>query len=368
VSEPGALVCALQALKKQFIDFRFRYPLDVIRGSGTNTSLSYYLYSDKLSWSALRLDTDGIPQAWFRMTGKQYWPAYIAWYGLVNLGHYLHKQDEAALDVFLNQVNWLKKNAVVRSGRSVVWTMNFDYPVGSVTLRAPWVSAHAQGLCISALVRGWRITEDKSLLELLEGCSKVFMEDHREGGIRIPLREGALYTEVPGGPQPGIMDGFLTSLLGLHDLFVETGNQEVKQLFLDGIAGLKSWIHSWDFRGKWSWYGSHEYLCSPAHHCINRLLLQVLGEITADAELAAIADNWNLDRLNTVGRVQVYLLYNWTQSLSRIRYKTWQLRPARSGRALASESSCLGSPTTPGGSHSEVAAPAKEDSQQNKRP
>ena len=175
VSEPGAFVCALQSLKKQLIDFRFHYPLEIVHACGAKTSLAYYLYSDKLSWSALRLDARGIPQAWYRMTGKQYWPAYIAWYGIVNLGHYLHKQEEAALDVFLHQVNWLKEHAVVRPDRSVVWTMNFDYPVGAVTLRAPWVSAHAQGLCISALVRAWRITQDQSLMELLEGCSKVFM-------------------------------------------------------------------------------------------------------------------------------------------------------------------------------------------------
>jgi hypothetical protein len=30
----------------------------------------------------------GIPRTWYRQTGANYWPAYIAWYGLVNLGHY----------------------------------------------------------------------------------------------------------------------------------------------------------------------------------------------------------------------------------------------------------------------------------------
>ena len=63
--ERGAFSCALLALKNQFIDFRFKHPLEIVPDSGTRESLSYYLYSDRLSWEAVRLDDFGIPQAWF---------------------------------------------------------------------------------------------------------------------------------------------------------------------------------------------------------------------------------------------------------------------------------------------------------------
>ncbi len=326
MSEPSTLACAVRALRKQFVEFRFEYPLETVPNCGTKTSLAYYLYSDRLSWEALRLDADGIPQTWFRMTGRQYWPSYVAWYGLVHLGHYLHKKNDASLDIFLKQVRWLERHAVVQSDGSVVWTMNFDYPVGTVILKSPWVSAHAQGLCISAVTRAWRLTRDHRLKELLLGSSKVFTQDHRAGGIRIGLNAGALYTEVPGGPQPGILDGFLTGLLGLHDLFIETGDPQVKELFDDGVIGLKTWLPRWDYRGKWSWYGGREYLCSPAYHCLNRLLLIVLSEVTGDVEFAKIAASWNPDRLNALGRAEIYLTHNWTHNVRRIRYRTWRLR------------------------------------------
>src|SRR5664279_900225 len=235
MSESGALSTALLSLKTQVIDFRFHYPLEIVPDSGTAQSLSYYLYSDQLSWKVLRLDDYGVAQALFRMTGVQYWPGFVAWYGMVHLGHYLRTGQESELAIFLNQVDWLEKHAVVRSDGSVVWVMNFDYPVGGIVQKAPWVSAHAQGFCISALVRGWRITKKPRLYELLKGSSLVFTQDHRHGGIRIPLEQGSLYTEMPGGPLPGILDGFMTSLLGLYDLFVETRDPAVEQLFLDGM-------------------------------------------------------------------------------------------------------------------------------------
>lgn len=65
-----------------------------------------------------------------RVTGAVYRPAFIAWWGLVNLGHYLRRRDQASLDVFLNQTDWLKRNAVERADAAVVWPMNFDCQEG----------------------------------------------------------------------------------------------------------------------------------------------------------------------------------------------------------------------------------------------
>jgi hypothetical protein len=332
LTEHGAFSSALLSLKQQLIDFRFDYPLEFIPNSGTRDSLSYYMYGDELSWKLLRLDSSGIAQAWYRMTGLQYWPGYIAWYGLVHLGRYLREERKSDLAIFLHQAQWLEDNATVRDDGSVVWSMNFDYPVCGVIEKAPWISAHAQGFCISALVRAWRITRKLSLYQLLERSSEVFLQDHRNGGIRVPLAQGALYTETPGGPIPGILDGFLTSLLALHDLFVETGSPQVQQLFEDGITGLKAYLPQWNYQGKWSWYGSREYLCSPAYHAVNRLLLLALSEVTRDAGLRDYALKWDIRRLSLTDRIEIYCRYNWGQVAIRVKNRSWQLHPQVSSR------------------------------------
>jgi hypothetical protein len=175
----------MRALQWEIFEFSFDYPLYAVPESLAKDSLHYYLYSDALAWEALRLDPTGIPKAWLSRTGAVYRPAYIAWYGLVQLGHYLRHGNKANLNSFLKQLFWLEENAVLRGDGAVVWPMNFDYPNGAVLLKAPWISAYTQGLVISALVRAWRLTKRPELLELLKGSARVFELDVKEGGVRI---------------------------------------------------------------------------------------------------------------------------------------------------------------------------------------
>jgi hypothetical protein len=325
---------ALLALSRETLQFRFDYSLDIIPEAGPKESLDYYLYSERLSWSAMRMDPTGVPRAWERLTGTVYRPSYIAWWGLVNLSHFLRHHDDPSRVAFLKQVNWLEANSVVRTDGSVVWPNNFDYLEAKTILKAPWISAYDQGLVISALVRGYRFTKRPRLLELLQGASRIFELDVHEGGVRKLLSRGALYIERPGYPIPGILDGFMSSLLGLYDLFVETGDLAVGNLFTDGIEGLKEMLPTWDYRKRWSWYGAREYLCPPAYHSLNRVLLQVLGRLSAEPLLAEYAEAWKTDHLSALGRAEIFLGFLITKNASRVRNRTW-LQSNGKVRALA---------------------------------
>jgi hypothetical protein len=288
----GTFLLACQALKHEVLDFSFTYPLDLDLAAGPRDSINYYLYSDRLGWETLRRDPNGIPKAWSRTTGTRYWTGFIAWYALIELGHFLRNKGSGHLGNFQKQVDWLETHASMRQG-ALVWTMDFDNPESGTTLRAPWVSAHAQGLAISALVRGWRVTRKPHLGDQLELAANIFSIPAAEGGIRTEVDGNVFYTEIPGGPVPGILDGFVTSLLGLYDLYVETEDAKVQRLLSEGIDGLKNLLHRWDFRGKWSWYGCHEYLSPPAYHWLNYLLLCVMARITGVGIIADYADRWN---------------------------------------------------------------------------
>jgi hypothetical protein len=315
---------ALRAIYGEVLGFRFDYPLDIVPEAGPKHSLAYYLYSEALSWEAMRLDSMGIPRTRTRLTGAVYAPGYIAWYGLVNLGHYVLHGDQTSLDVFLNQINWLERHAVLRHDGAVVWPMDFDYLEGSARIKAPWVSAHDQGLAISALVRSWRLTRRPVVLELLAKSAKIFELDVDHHGIRVLSGRYVMYTEKPGVPPPVILDGFMTSLLGLYDLFMETGDSAVEQLFSEGIDGLKHMLPAWDYRKKWSWYGPHSYLCPPAYHCLNRLLLAVLARLSNEPRLAEYAERWDPDRLSVLGRAEIYVVFLLTKNACRFRHRTWR--------------------------------------------
>jgi hypothetical protein len=247
-------------------------------------------------------------------------------HGLANLGHHLRGGDEAHLDVFLNQIGWLEQHAVTRNDGAVVWHHDYNLQVGSLLLKAPWVSANVQGLVISALVRGWRITQRPRLLELLKGCFRVFEIDCASGGIRSRVDGHVLYAEAPGLAAPGIMDGFMRSLLGLYDLYVETADPIVQGLFNQGVDGLKHFLPRWDYRNKWSWYSNHAYLCPPSYHCLNRLLLEVLARITGEPSLAEYAQAWNHKRFSTWDRTEVYLAFLLTKNACRLKHQTWKSR------------------------------------------
>jgi len=190
--------------------------------AGPKESLHYYWYKYSKTppyRSVTRLDSNGIPRVWGRVTGIVYRPGFVAMHGLNNLGHYLQSGNQAHPKVFLNQVDWLEAHAVIRGDGAVVWPHDFDHQESAVRLKAPWLSANAQGLVISALVRGWRITRRPRLLELLERSSCVFQLNCECNGVRVQAEEHIVYTEVPGLPAPGIMDG-LSILCSVYMTFM----------------------------------------------------------------------------------------------------------------------------------------------------
>lgn len=319
--------CALRALRKEVLEFRFSYPIEIDAQAGPRESLHYYLYSDRLSWSVMSMDADGIPRARRRLYGEVYKPAYVAWWGLVNLGHFLRRNNDDNREIFLRQVDWLEDHATTGPGGSIIWPNPYNSLEGKTVLVAPWVSAYDQGLVISALVRGYRITRRPGLLELLRGAHRIFEIDADQGGVRKQAPRGAIYAEIPSAPAPGILDGFLTSLLGLYDLSVETGDPAVAKLFRDGVEGLKSLLPAWDYRQKWSWYANGAYLCPPIYHILNRTLLNVVSRLASEPMLAQQAERWNPDRLSTAERCEIYLLFLLSKNWRRLRLRTWRNTP-----------------------------------------
>ena len=177
---------------------------------------------------------------------------------------------------------------------------------------------------ISALVRGWRLTKRPQLMELLRNSAKVFELDVEDSGVRVWLDGRSLYTEVPGGPVPCILDGFMTSLIGLYDLYVETEDPVVGRLFEEGIAGLKYALPRWDYGSKWSWYGCRAYLSPPAYHNLNCLLLEVLARLSREPRLAEYAQQWSPKQLSVLDRTEIYLGFVLTKNANRLRHRTWR--------------------------------------------
>jgi heparosan-N-sulfate-glucuronate 5-epimerase len=272
----------------------------------------------------MELDARGIPVQRARTFGETYNPAYIAWFGLVSLERWLRGLDPDGADAFSRQAEWLVAHAVHRDDGAVVWPYTFDFREGRCRLQAPWICAMAQGLAMSVLVRAHRMTGRQELLDLCHAATRVFEKNVEDGGVRTFEHGHTLYEEYPAYPLPRVLDGFLFSLLGLHDLAVESDEARVGQMLADGVAGLAHSLEFWDYRGKWSWYGSHGYLCPPHYNKLNVVLLSALGRLCAHPTLLAYAEKWTPQRLALADRLEVFAVFTLTKNLSRLRRRTWR--------------------------------------------
>lgn len=310
---------ALAAMGNELFRFRFAFPIDLVDDAVRPGTHRYYVHSEALFSDHLRCDGAGVVVNAYRAQGPQYNPAFIAWFAFTSLERYSRSLEPTHLESFHAQVRWLRENAVARPDGTTVWQYGFDWQEGRCLMKAPWISAMSQGLGISALVRAFRLTRDAGLLSLCERSARVFERSIEEGGVRT--REGGrvLYEEYPGYPLPRVLDGFLFSLLGLYDLGQELQGGGIRRLFEEGIDGLKSRLADWDYRGKWSWYGTHGYLCPPHYHRLNGTLIQVLGRLTGDPLLMRYGETWARRRLSYLDKAEIFALFAVTKNLARLR-------------------------------------------------
>jgi len=308
-----------RALWTEVFGFRFGYPIELVPEAGPRDSLHYYVFSERLFFDAMQLDEHGVPVQRSRTLGVFYNPAYVAWYGLMALEQSLRHGGIGA-ERFQIQVAWLLKNAVRQADGAIVWSFPVDVQEGKCRLKAPWVSAMIQGLAISMLVRanrqGWKSDE---LIDICRAAVKVYRKNVCDGGVRTFEQGGTLYEEYPAYPLPRVMDGFLFSLLGLYDFWIETGEAEAKELFEEGVQGLLNYLSVWNYRDRWSWYGSHGYLCPPQYHVLNRLLVGTLARVTGEQVLTRYAALWDPARLNTYERARLFLVFMVLKQRARIR-------------------------------------------------
>jgi hypothetical protein len=67
---PSAVACGLRTLRSEILGFSLNDPYEVDCTAALPNSLHYPVYSDKLTWETMRMDSAGIPRAWSRVTPR----------------------------------------------------------------------------------------------------------------------------------------------------------------------------------------------------------------------------------------------------------------------------------------------------------
>ena len=94
---------------------------------------------------------------------------------------------------------------------------------------------------------------------------------------------------------------------------------ELKPDLQAGIDSINRALEFWNYRDKWTRYGSHGYLSPPHYHKLNGVLLTALAKVTGNTVVARYAEMWGTEKLSRLDRAEIFLAFVMTKNWARLR-------------------------------------------------
>jgi len=256
-----------------------------------------------------------------------YHPVALAQYALQLLDGFRLTSDSQYLNRALLQIQTLL-DVSVKSGDALFFPYLADFPLHgnrALTMKAPWYSAMAQGLALSAFVRAyeatgdvkWRLAADEAFRSYLKlasagdpgapGNPGASPDPGAPGGSAAPVESAAPWTtlvtgdgylwfeEYASSAPDYTFNGHLFAVFGLFDYYRLTGSGDALQVLR---GGLTSAIHEWSAvrnPGWISFYCDAHHVTSAHYHQVHVQQLLWAYAITGDAAFARRADVLNAD-------------------------------------------------------------------------
>ncbi len=137
-----------------------------------------------------------------------------------------------------------------RRAGAVAWEHLFAYGGGGPL----WVSGMTQGTAVQALARGARALRSARYLRVAESAVATF-ELPPPVGVSVPAAGGRHYLMYSFNPDLRILNGFLQSVIGLHDLARISGDLRARRAYRRGEGAARAAVTAYD-TGAWSLYAS----------------------------------------------------------------------------------------------------------------
>ncbi len=193
------------------------------------------------------------------LSAKKYHPLSIATYGILTYYKYLETLDSTYYSKCINQMNYFKDTTKVNlmfNGKGIGLPYNFKF----WDLKAPWYSGMTQGFALSYLLRYYKLTQDKSILPIIEKIAFVLLAPQETGGTISKTKEGCTWIEeYPNSKKsPQVLNGFINGLIGLYEYcsFFED-DLHAKQIFTESYECLKASLEYYD-TPTWSSYNRNK--------------------------------------------------------------------------------------------------------------
>lgn len=212
-----------------------------------------------------------------------YSPVKIAHYALGAYNDYIATKREVYAERFNKHIDFLintRKEIVLEGVNCVIWTTPSTNPKYGIDMH--YKSAIVQGLVISALCRAYLLSNDPKYSEIVLGALQIFQIPVEKGGILAKSQWGSFYEEYPAVPYSHVVNGFVFSLIGLHDSWRVLKIDLSKELFDVGVETLIKVLPFW-YTSNWSKYDLRDLtnkqnvnLATHHYQCLHADLLRVL--------------------------------------------------------------------------------------------
>lgn len=271
--------------------------------AGSRQVIAPFMDARTMPNRSLAKDAHGVVMAAYGGTlGNQYNPVTISqaaityYYAAVNSNEPVAQKaaDRAAL---LVQADWL----VAHQDATGRWLYRFQWESQPV----PWVSAMAQGMGISALIRANAVRPDARYLRATAKARATFDRDWSLGGVGSWLQVGPMrylvYEEYMAPHSPHTLNGWMFAMAGLYEAWRYLGDARARAA-LDrpdrGIAALKALLPYYD-TGSWSTYNLKRLdakvngsRARRGYHEIHIRQLRWYAKVTGDPFFARYADRF----------------------------------------------------------------------------
>ena len=227
----------------------------------------------------------------------QYNPVTISQYGLREYGNYIKSSNEEYYKKAKIQADYLLEMQDKSNGK---FYYEYDFRVSGTnqTLKAPWSSAMAQGQAISLFARIYYVSKEDKYLEAARLAMEPLTVDVKDGGLCTDFFGYKYYEEYPTVPASYTLNGFMFTIIGLHDLYSITGDKQAKKLYDIGIETLEYCLPFYDSTGISLYHLGHltdknlPLHYSERYHNIHIAQLKIINQFENNATFMYYSERW----------------------------------------------------------------------------
>lgn len=206
--------------------------------------------------------------------------------------------------------------------------------------KPPWVSSLAQGTGLQAMARvATKLGRQAEVFPIALRGLGIFQTEPPEG-VKVESGNGNHYLQYSGMPKFYVLNGFIQSLVGLHDFAQLTGDPTARALFDAGDLAAKKEVPRFD-TGAWSLYsrGSIKRESDLGYHKLLRDFLTQLCKRTQTEQYCSAEQHFT-EYLTLPPQVQVLERTLTARKSGKLRFKLSKisrisLKVSRNGTTVA---------------------------------